>query len=148
MSPSARKCSPPRRHTPTPSLGRRCLAQTEELNFDLILKHVSHYDMKHFFEFLMAAKLKAPTHVDEFGANLLMKVILYSSQLDPVIIQHIISHPGFDISQRNFYQNNVLYYIAERKDCPLQIWRILINKGADVLNINKYGRCPLRWYLN
>ena len=74
------------------------------------------------------------------GENALMRVCACSRDIDAV---NWLLGEGFDLEEKNNDGNTVFLYAAENENIPLQILRLLQDKGAEMKVRNKNGQTAL-----
>ena len=94
-------------------------------------------------------------HVNKKGHNLLMAYFEWAKTVDfdvvvhiPPAVEYIISLPGCDVNHRDLSGRTMLHLAAHRLNCPVQVFEMLIDKGADVNAISNAYYSVLGLYLS
>ena len=85
--------------------------------------------------------------VDWLGTSLLMLYVVYAEPISIKVIEHITSQPTFDINHTNTSGVSALGYAASFC-AEYEVFKLLINKGADVNQLDKSYRSTLGQYLS
>lgn len=130
------------------------VAPAVALNWDLLFRNSLGRSKAEFAEFKKSKKPAA--HLNSKGLNLLMVYFEYAKIFDPEgapghiipALRHLLQVPGCDVNNRDCIGRSILHLVAQRINCPLGIFEVIIEHGADVNAYTKSKFSVLGLYLH